>query len=253
MQTPEGMLIDTCLPCKSAWVHGDPTHPAPRADSSIPIPFNCPVCVDPILTELRYRTEKDELKVEYCRNCHGAWVEQARLGAWSAVLTPAAAVRLAPATSPATRAAAPAPGAKGAADSYDIESDLNAWRRFVTPAIFIVILFLSLLVVRALLREDEAPAPGSLPPPAASRSRAQDRGETDREPEREAGGAPRQDEVEPLAPGERRWTFTPTPALEGAAPFEEEDKAEESGEDEGEEDEEVVDDAGAEEEEFHHE
>jgi len=243
MQTPEGLSVETCLPCKGVWVHGEPDRPAPRADSSIPIPFNCPSCVDPILTELRYRRENDELRVEYCRNCHGVWMEQGRLAAWTALVSPPPAAKPVPRPSaPPPKPAAPPPRRERAAappEVYSPDDDLNYWRRMIRPALLVFGILIGLVVVRAMFSGEEPPKPA--PPPKESRESERPAERRERARERPVERRAAEPDLPP-PPRDQPWSYTPTPVSE-SAPFGEgesdegEPKEEEEEEEDGEEEE----------------
>jgi Zn-finger nucleic acid-binding protein len=196
VHTPDGTPVDSCLPCKAIWLRGDPKRTAPKAEASIPIPFTCPVCVDPILTELRYRTDREDLKVEYCRSCHGVWMEQARLAAWRTVLEPPPAPKPVKTVKPD--------------ELFELSADLGVDVDRPRSKLGLVLVAVAAVVVVAFLlagRGEKKPASPGQPPPRVERAREEKggRGTTG------IGEAPLA--VPPTLPAANRaWSFTPTPA-----------------------------------------
>jgi Zn-finger nucleic acid-binding protein len=95
--TAEGIVVNFCSGCKGLWFDQGELALYNETESDIPdlitqLPqahqthYNCPRCQNEQLTELPYMAG-EEVLIDWCPACHGAWLDQQELGKIEALAT----------------------------------------------------------------------------------------------------------------------------------------------------------------------
>lgn len=161
---PEGIVVQSCLPCRTVWLEGGAIAGAgwgeglPQPSQTHDVDRNCPRCRSP-LTGLVYQGEAGDLHLDYCEICAGLSLSQSDL---SALRTMATAAR--PQATPAPHEPTTGPDSPVSSDIVLAPTDVLASRGRGLRSLSILVLILAVgAAVYFYTRVGEAPAPAPIP------------------------------------------------------------------------------------------